>query len=98
MIIYFFTNRSIKGYPSLRRMSNTPEPAPNSGLEVIAEGVETEEELCLLQAQNCNLYQGYYFSKPVPADAFEKLLQIQFTGIPPYQSSANLDRTIAFNI
>ncbi len=68
------------------------------GLEVIAEGVETEEELCLLQTQNCNLYQGYYFSHPVPADAFEKLLQIQSTGTPPYQSSASLDLTHALNI
>ncbi len=71
---------------------------PNLGLEVIAEGVETEEELCLLQAQNYNLYQGYYFSKPIPADAFEKLLQIQLTGISPYRSSASLDQTNAFNI
>ena len=44
-------------------------------LEVIAEGVETDKELQLLRRQNCDKMQGYLFSKPVPAEAFEILLR-----------------------
>ncbi len=35
-------------------------------LEVVAEGVETDEQLNYLDNLNCNAYQGYYFSKPIP--------------------------------
>ena len=37
---------------------------------VIAEGVETEEQLMLLKERGCDIIQGYYFSKPVPAEEF----------------------------
>ncbi|WP_343572622.1 EAL domain-containing protein [Pseudomonas sp.] len=40
------------------------------GLELIAEGVETPEQLALLEEQGCHLYQGYLFSRPVPLEAF----------------------------
>jgi diguanylate cyclase (GGDEF)-like protein len=43
-------------------------------LKVLAEGVETEAQLAFLQAQGCDLYQGYLSSPPVPAEEFEKLL------------------------
>ena len=39
---------------------------------VIAEGVETEEQLMLLKERGCDIIQGYYFSKPVPPDEFTK--------------------------
>ncbi len=42
-------------------------------LDQITEGVETEEQLRMLKAMGCNLFQGYYFSKPVPLEEFEKL-------------------------
>ncbi|KRS21001.1 diguanylate cyclase [Alishewanella sp. WH16-1] len=42
--------------------------------EVLAEGVETAEQLALLQDMACDYYQGYYFSKPVPAEEFRRLL------------------------
>ena len=44
-------------------------------LKVIAEGVETKEQLELLREQGCNEIQGYYFSKPLPAEDFLKLLE-----------------------
>jgi diguanylate cyclase (GGDEF)-like protein/PAS domain S-box-containing protein len=44
-------------------------------LRVVAEGVETEAELAFLRAQRCEEAQGYYFSRPVPAQQFAKLLK-----------------------
>jgi diguanylate cyclase (GGDEF)-like protein/PAS domain S-box-containing protein len=44
-------------------------------LKVIAEGVETEEQLAFLCSRRCDEIQGYLFSRPVPAEAFTKLLQ-----------------------
>ncbi len=40
-------------------------------LKVVAEGVETQEQARLLRLLNCDEMQGYLFSRPVPADAFE---------------------------
>ena len=37
-------------------------------LEVIAEGVETKEQLNFLHEKGCEKYQGYYFCRPVPAE------------------------------
>ncbi len=49
--------------------------AHSLGMDVIAEGIETKEQLNLLLAQNCNHYQGYYFSKPVAASEIEHILK-----------------------
>lgn len=42
-------------------------------MKVIAEGVEDEKQLNYLKEISCDLYQGYYFSKPISAIEFEKL-------------------------
>jgi diguanylate cyclase (GGDEF)-like protein len=42
-------------------------------LQVIAEGVETAEQLAFLQSHHCDLGQGYFFSKPIPAAAITQL-------------------------
>jgi len=44
-------------------------------LRVVAEGVETRAELDFLRAHQCDEAQGYYFSKPIPADRFMGLLR-----------------------
>ena len=44
-------------------------------LNVVAEGVETEGQLALLRDSGCDLVQGFFFSRPLPAEEFEKLLQ-----------------------
>ncbi|WP_373186795.1 EAL domain-containing protein [Halopseudomonas sp.] len=47
----------------------------NLNLDLIAEGVETPEQLSFLQQQSCHAYQGYLFSPPVPAVHFVQMLQ-----------------------
>ncbi len=42
--------------------------------KLIAEGVETTDQLDFLRREGCDQYQGYYYSKPVPADEFTALL------------------------
>ncbi len=44
------------------------------GLQVIAEGVENEEQRKFLSAKGCSIYQGYCFSRPVPEDIFLNLI------------------------
>ena len=49
--------------------------AENLGLEVISEGVETQEQLDFLRRHGCRHMQGYFFGKPMPAESFIALLQ-----------------------
>ena len=42
------------------------------GMDTLTEGVETAKQFEKLFAMGCKLYQGYYFSKPVPVEDFEK--------------------------
>ncbi|QFU01374.1 Cyclic di-GMP phosphodiesterase Gmr [Halomonas sp. THAF5a] len=44
------------------------------GLEVVAEGVETPEQLALVQSMHCDLIQGFHFFRPMPAARIERLL------------------------
>lgn len=53
---------------------STIDLAHELGLKVVAEGVEDAECLAFLKAVGCDLIQGYYISKPVPAAAMEALL------------------------
>ncbi len=45
------------------------------GYETIAEGVETEEQFTYLRELSCDIIQGYYTGRPMPADGVEKLLK-----------------------
>ncbi|HEX5670516.1 MAG TPA: bifunctional diguanylate cyclase/phosphodiesterase, partial [Sulfuricurvum sp.] len=49
--------------------------ANSLGLQTIAEGVETKEQLECLTKQGCNEVQGYYYSKPLDAEAFQLFLE-----------------------
>jgi EAL domain-containing protein (putative c-di-GMP-specific phosphodiesterase class I) len=46
------------------------------GIHVLAEGVETEEEHSFLLENKIDSIQGYYYSKPLSLDEFEKLLKM----------------------
>jgi diguanylate cyclase (GGDEF)-like protein len=48
--------------------------ARSLGLKVVAEGVETEQQLIFLRELGCNEIQGFYFSRPVPPEEFVRLL------------------------
>ena len=48
--------------------------ARGCGLQVIAEGVEEEAELAWLEDKGCDLFQGFYFARPMPAEAFGQRL------------------------
>jgi len=52
-------------------------------LDVVAEGVETREQIKLLQSMGCNQIQGYYFSRPLPPDEIEEEF-LKTNWIKPY--------------
>ena len=47
----------------------------NLGLKVVAEGVETEQQLEFLRANHCDELQGYYFGMPMPGSEFIEVLR-----------------------
>lgn len=55
-------------------MNNIIEMAHTMDLKVVAEGVETSNQLKILKEKRCDYIQGYYFSRPLPPEEIEKLL------------------------
>lgn len=56
--------------------------AHNTGGQVVAEGVETKEQLDILKNMGCNYVQGYYYSKPLPLCELEAYLAYPHAGPP----------------
>jgi EAL domain-containing protein (putative c-di-GMP-specific phosphodiesterase class I) len=52
--------------------------AKSLNLKTIAEGVENERQLALFKQKKCDEIQGYYFSRPIPADEFNRLIKKNF--------------------
>jgi EAL domain-containing protein (putative c-di-GMP-specific phosphodiesterase class I) len=69
-----FVNDIAKGGESMAIVKAIIDLARALDIAVVAEGVETEEQLNRLVAEGCNQVQGYYFSKPAPISNFEKIL------------------------
>ncbi len=46
--------------------------ANDLGMSVVAEGIETVTQESFLKSKSCSLGQGYYYSKPLPTDAFKE--------------------------
>ncbi len=61
-------------------------------LKVVAEGVETSEQLEILKSLGCDQYQGFYFSPAITANAFEELLRRQQIDSEPREQS-DIERT-----
>ncbi len=57
--------------------------AHNIGLSVVAEGVETREQLALLRAVGCDRVQGHLFGEPLTLDAVENLMRRPARDVPP---------------
>jgi EAL domain-containing protein (putative c-di-GMP-specific phosphodiesterase class I) len=69
--------------------------AANLKLQVISEGVETQEQVAFLRQHGCHQMQGYYFSRPLPAAAFEAALQeneAKTAGAVPFHTDQALDQ------
>ena len=62
------------------------------GIVTVAEGVETEGQLFRLRSLGCEVGQGYYFSRPLRADAFDDLLACHFAAPPESAGRSQADR------
>jgi diguanylate cyclase (GGDEF)-like protein/PAS domain S-box-containing protein len=76
-----FINDLTRNLRDQELVSATIAMAQGLGLEVVAEGVETEAQLAYLSARGCDYGQGYLFSKPVsPEEVTERLLSMDMSG------------------
>ncbi len=73
-----FIHHSFTNEKDTRMLKCIIEMAHTLSLPVIAEGVETEDQLTLLKGMGCDQVQGYYFSGPVPPEKFEAILSDYF--------------------
>jgi EAL domain-containing protein (putative c-di-GMP-specific phosphodiesterase class I) len=64
------------------------------GIKVIAEGIETQQQMTALQAAGCDFGQGYLFSMPISAVELEKSMQIGLESTAPVDNSLDIHRTI----
>ncbi|MCH5204316.1 MAG: EAL domain-containing protein [Oscillospiraceae bacterium] len=55
-------------------ISHTISMSQDIGIDIMAEGVETSEQARFLEKCGCDIAQGFFYSKPIPAEEFEKLL------------------------
>ncbi|MEO5986311.1 MAG: EAL domain-containing protein [Candidatus Limnocylindria bacterium] len=58
------------------------EMAKTMGLEVVAEGIETQAQLAAVRARGCRLGQGFYFSRPVPPEAVDAIVAVGRLPLP----------------
>ena len=66
-----FIRSAFEGQGDVRMLELIIDIADYLGVPVIAEGVETREQVSALKTMGCDIVQGYYFSKPIPPEAFD---------------------------
>ena len=69
-----FIRNAFRQHKDTRLLEAMIRLAESFEVPTIAEGVETEEQLLALKAMGCDIVQGYYFSRPLPAGEFEAFL------------------------
>jgi len=79
----------VNGVPAVRESAAIVGAIVALGLELVAEGVETSEQLQFLRARQCQEYQGYLCSRPAPADVFAKLVRRSLVNAPKLALSAS---------
>lgn len=70
-----FFKESVHSERGKKIVSNIISMAKDLDIKVVAEGIETKEQLAFLTTIHCNIIQGYYFSKPVCIEEFEEKLK-----------------------
>jgi diguanylate cyclase (GGDEF)-like protein len=66
--------------------------AQKTGLEIVAEGIESQHEMQMMMQVGCSHLQGYLFSKPLPATYIEAMTAGGGTGLIPAQSETDAQR------
>ncbi len=69
-----FVHSAFRNQKDTRMLKVIIDIADHLSVPVIAEGVETEEQLVSLRELGCDIVQGYFFSRPIPADQFTPML------------------------
>jgi EAL domain-containing protein (putative c-di-GMP-specific phosphodiesterase class I) len=69
-----FVGRMTDGEQPLQIVRTIIELARVLGMDVVAEGIETHEQYCLLRDLGCRFGQGFLFARPLPVDAITRLL------------------------
>jgi EAL domain-containing protein (putative c-di-GMP-specific phosphodiesterase class I) len=70
-----FVRTAFRDKKDMRLIEAVVSLARSLGLTTVAEGVETEEQLLSLKSLGCDIVQGYYFSRPLPAEEFESFVR-----------------------
>ena len=72
-----FIRSAFTGRRDTRLLDTMIRLAASFEVPTIAEGVETAEQVSVLKRMGCDIIQGYYFSRPIPADEFEKFIKVK---------------------
>lgn len=70
-----FFNESLNDKKGKQIISLIVGLAKSMGMSIVAEGVETKEQVQFLQSIHCDMAQGYYYARPMPVDGFERILE-----------------------